>query len=50
MIKVSANLSYPETYSSPEVKIVDVVSEGVLCSSGVGINDWERDDDVLDFN
>lgn len=50
MVKVSANLSYPETYSSPEVKIVDVVSEGVLCSSGVGINDWERDDDVLDFN
>lgn len=50
MVKVLANLSRPETYSSPEVRVVDVVNEGVLCSSGIGINDWERDDEALDFN
>ncbi len=50
MVKVLANFSHPETYSSPEVKVVDIVSEGVLCSSGLGINDWERDDEALDFN
>lgn len=50
MVKVLANFSHLETYSSPEVKVVDIVSEGVLCSSGLGINDWERDDEALDFN
>ena len=50
MVKVLANFSHPETYSSPEVKVVDIVSEGVLCASGLGINDWERDDEALDFN
>ena len=50
MVKVLANFSHPETYSSPEVKVVDIVSEGVLCASGLGFNDWERDDEALDFN
>lgn len=49
MIKVIANFSRQEAYSAPAVRVVDIESEGVLCSS-VDINDWERDDDVLDFN
>lgn len=47
---IDSKISHPETYSSPEVKVVDIVSEGVLCASGLGINDWERDDEALDFN
>lgn len=50
MVKVLANFSRQESYSAPEVKVVDIVSEGVLCASGLGINDWERDDEALDFN
>lgn len=34
---------------TPMIRVVDIQSEGVLCSSGVDINDWERDEDVLDF-
>ncbi len=39
----------PDTYVAPAVCVVDIVSEGVLCASGLDINDWEKDDDVLDF-
>ncbi len=37
-------------YVTPSVKVVDIVSEGVLCASGVDINDWQKDEDILDFN
>ncbi len=46
---INSKLLNPEAYSTPEVKVVDIVSEGLLCSSGLGINDWERDDEALDF-
>ncbi len=36
-------------YEAPMARVIDVVSEGVLCSSGLDINDWEKDDDVLEF-
>ncbi len=36
-------------YEAPAVRVIDVVSEGVLCASGVDINDWEKDDDILEF-
>ncbi len=36
-------------YEVPSVKILDIVSEGVLCSSGLGINDWEYDGEDLNF-
>lgn len=39
-----------ETYETPAVRVVDIQSEGVLCGSGVGIQDWEKDEEVLDFN
>ena len=39
-----------EEYSAPAIRVVDIQSEGVLCSSGVDINDWERDEHILDFN
>lgn len=47
---IDSRILTPEAYSTPGFKVIDIVSEGVLCSSGVDINDWERDDDVLDFN
>lgn len=47
---IYSKISSRETYLTPVARVVDIVSEGVLCSSGVDINDWERDDDVLDFN
>lgn len=46
---INSKLLNPEAYSTPEVKVVDIVSEGLLCASGLGINDWERDDEALDF-
>ena len=37
-------------YETPTVKTLDILSEGVLCSSGdFRIKDWENDDDVLAF-
>lgn len=39
-----------QTYETPSVTTLEVLSEGVLCGSGnFGINDWENDDDSLDF-
>lgn len=38
------------SYETPQVKTLDVMSEGVLCSSGgFGIADWEKDDESLNF-
>ncbi len=36
-------------YESPAVNVLDIMSEGVLCASGVGIQDWETDDEMLEF-
>lgn len=47
---IDSRISGQETYSAPMIRVVDIQSEGVLCSSGVDINDWERDEDILDFN
>ena len=33
-------------YESPEVKVVDILAEGVLCSS---VENWKEGDDVLDW-
>ena len=33
-------------YESPEVKVVDIHAEGVLCSS---VENWKEGDDVLDW-
>lgn len=41
------------SYETPLVTTLDVLSEGVLCSSGeLTINDWQRDNtdgDILNF-
>ena len=38
------------SYETPQVKTLDVMSEGVLCASGdFSIGDWENDDESLDF-
>lgn len=37
-------------YETPLVKMLDVLSEGVLCQSGdFTIKDWENDGESLDF-
>lgn len=37
-------------YESPEVKVVDIQAEGVLCSSmGGNFEDWEKGDDLFDW-
>ena len=39
-----------QTYETPSVTTLEVLSEGVLCGSGdFGIKDWETDNDGLDF-
>ena len=38
------------TYETPQLKTLDIMSEGVLCASGdFSIGDWENDDESLDF-
>lgn len=38
------------SYEAPAVRVLDIMSEGVLCASGdFGIADWENDNDPLDF-
>jgi hypothetical protein len=38
------------SYESPAVRLLDIMSEGVLCASGeFSIGDWENDDESLDF-
>lgn len=39
-----------QIYVSPSVNILDIQAEGVLCESGISINDWENDDELLDFD
>ncbi len=41
--------SMKAVYVSPSTKVIDIASEGVLCASGLDINDWEKDEDVLEF-
>lgn len=41
-----------QNYVSPDLNVVDIEVEGVLCASGegtFGINDWERDGESLDW-
>ena len=39
-----------QTYETPSVTTLEVLSEGVLCGSGnFGIADWEKDEESLDF-
>ena len=38
-----------QSYVTPEVEVVEIVSEGVLCSSLTGIPDFEYDEDGLGF-
>ena len=38
-----------QSYVTPKVEVVEIVSEGVLCSSLTGIPDFEYDEDGLGF-
>ena len=43
-------LGAASTYETPQLKTLDITSEGVLCASGdFSISDWENDDESLDF-
>ena len=49
MLKVNSNFTREQTYQTPSVNVLDVLSEGVLCQSGeFGISDWEEDGEPLD--
>lgn len=47
---IDSKISLQQAYAAPMIRVVDIQNEGLLCSSGVDINDWERDEDILDFN
>jgi hypothetical protein len=50
MIFNNKTIQAVSSYETPTVTTLEVLSEGVLCASGnFGINDWENDDDSLDF-
>ena len=50
MIFNNKTIQAVSSYETPTVTTLEVLSEGVLCGSGnFGINDWENDDDSLDF-
>ena len=39
-----------EHYTAPVCEIEDLETESIICASGDGtINDWEEDDDSIDF-
>ena len=38
------------SYEAPAVSILDVQVEGVLCESGITIDDWGKDEELLDFD
>ncbi len=44
------NLARGRYYETPAINIVDVQVEGVLCESGISIEKWENDDELLDFD
>lgn len=50
MLKVNSNFTRGgQTYQTPSVNVLGVLSEGVLCQSGeFGIGDWEEDGEPLD--
>lgn len=39
-----------EAYGSPAVNVIEALAEGVLCESNISINDWENDDELLEFD
>ena len=47
---IDSKISHQQAYAAPVIRVVAIQNEGLLCSSGVDINDWERDEDILDFN
>ena len=50
MIFNNKTIQAVSSYETPTVTTLEVLSAGVLCGSGnFGINDWENDDDSLDF-
>ncbi len=49
-MKINILTNCKETYVSPAVDVVDVQVEGVLCESGISIEKWENDDELLDFD
>lgn len=50
LISMKKIMHFEETYQAPEVTVIDIQSEGVLCQSGagLGVGDWENDGS-LDF-
>ena len=49
--KIETLFSVEKPYATPAVIVLDIQNESVLCSStgGLTINDWERDDNQINF-
>ena len=51
-MKTDKNLNWGgQPYEAPSVTSLDILSEGLLCQSGLfNLDEWENDDESLDFN
>ena len=47
-MKINKTNSVEVTYVSPSTNIITLSNEGVLCGSGLSIEDWSYDEDVLE--
>ena len=50
-MKTDKNLNWGgQPYEAPSVTPLDILSEGLLCQSGLfNLDEWENDDESLDF-
>lgn len=51
-MRTDKNLTWGgQPYEAPTVTSLDILSEGLLCQSGMfKLDDWENDDESLNFN
>ena len=46
-MKINSSNSVESVYISPSTKVVALNNEGLLCGSGISIDDWVEDNDPL---
>lgn len=50
-MRTDKNLICGQPYEAPTVTSLDILSEGLLCQSGMfKLDEWENDGESLDFN
>lgn len=48
-MKNNIHIRKESAYETPSASIIDIQAEGVLCGSGIDIDNWKHDDEILDF-